>query len=207
MNIAIPGVARLTDTELVAKSLHIETSLTTNVATFATPAPSVANLSTARATLTTAINRATDGGRELVRLKNVAATEVRDLLTKSCAYVNGIAQGDLTTIALSGFDARRAPKPLGILDAPTGVVLSINGNTGELKVRWNARYGAKSYNVMATKDNPSDPAAKWELLDSVGKARTILTGLTPGAFYSVAVIALGSAGESAMSEPATSVAP
>lgn len=206
MNTAVAGTSKLNADELISKSLHVETMLTANVATYATPNPSVVQLAAGRSALSTAIANAMDGGRELVRLRNEAARALRLLLTREAAYVNGIAQGDADKIGLSGFELRKTPSPLGLLAPPSGLVLVMTGVQGSLKARWKARYGAGSYNVFFTSGNPSDPKTTWDLAGVTTKANFVMDGLTPGTFYAFAVTAVGAAGESGMSEPAVSVA-
>ncbi len=206
MEKAVAGISKLNAEELVVKSLNVETMLTTNVATFATPKPTIVELSAARTALTTAINNALDGGKALNVLKRERAKELRDLLTLEVDYVNSVAKGDLSIIALSGFASAKKPSPIGPLVAPDGLVVYITGVSGELGMRWHARYGAKAYNVFMTKGNPSDPNAVWELVGQPTRARFIQDGLSVGSVYSFAVTAVGAAGESGKSEAAASVA-
>jgi hypothetical protein len=206
MEKAVAGTSKLNVEQLVVKSLNVETMITAHVGVFATPKPTIVELSTARTALTTAINNALDGGKALNVLKRERAKELRDLLSLEVDYVNSIAKGDVSIIALSGFAPGKTPAPIGPLVAPDGLVVFFTGVEGELGLRWHARYGAKSYNVFQTKGNPSDPGAAWELVGQPTRSRFTVDGLNPGTFYSFAVTALGAAGESGKSEAAASVA-
>lgn len=203
---AVAGTSKANPEQLVAKCLHVETMLTTNVAVFVNPNPKVVDLSAARTALTTAINNATEGGRVLNRIKMQAAKVVRDLLRFEVDYVNNVAQGDISIINLSGLEPRKPNTPIGLLAAPEGLVVELTGKNGQLALRWKGRKGAKSYNVLFTLGNPNDPAAVWVTAGNTTKARFILEDLQPAKFYACAVTALGAAGESAMSEPAISIA-
>ncbi len=203
---AVAGVSKLNPEALVVKSLHIETMLAASPLVFNVPKPAIVQLSTARSALITAIDNALNGGTVLTRAKHQAANVVRTLLSYEVDYVNNVAQGDPKIIDLSGFQPQKPRTPFGMLMAPDGLVLELNGKSGQLAARWNARRGAKSYNVLFTTGNPNDPNAVWVTAGNTTKARFILNGLKAGTFYACAVTALGAAGESAMSEAAISIA-
>lgn len=206
MEYAVAGVSKLAPDALVAKSLYVEGMLTTNASTFRTPNPTVAELTAARTHLQTAITNAMNGGREFTRLKLEAAKALRTLLTGEAKYVSAVAQGNADIIGLSGFTVNKKPSPYGLLVAPDGMSVRMNGKQGELALRCKARRGAKSYNVYMTTGNPNDPAAEWDLVGNTTKARFTMTQLTPGKFYAFCMSALGTAGESGLSEPVISVA-
>jgi len=90
--------------------------LTDNDGVFASPNPSIAELTAADESLADFINKADKGDHKAVVDRNVQSAIVHAMLNNETRYVNTVANGDQSTILLSGFDASNEPVPHPIPD-------------------------------------------------------------------------------------------
>ncbi|MCI0341096.1 MAG: fibronectin type III domain-containing protein [Planctomycetales bacterium] len=121
--------------------------------------------------------------------------------TYYCAVtaVNSIGESSLSTVILATPDV---PPP-----APTGV--SATAGSASIQVTWSAVTGAASYNVYYDDDasTPWDPspfaAQGGPPVQGITGTSYLLTGLTPGTAYTLAVSAVKPIGEGALSSTVT----
>lgn len=166
---------------------------------FPTLATQVTTLEGATDSLDTAITEAHGGNHEMVALKQIASEEVMGQLAKLCDAINGVAAGDKTLLLTCGLPLRRNGQPYGELPPPVKLVSRLTTTKDRAALLWNGPEGSRAFNVY--KSLASDPF-KWELVGSTTKQRFNVDGLVAGTFYWFAVSALGTAGESSLSEPA-----
>ena len=193
--------ARKIDTDLIAFVRNVITLMTDNTQ-YPTPTPSLAALTTSVNAFETAVHEALDGGKIIIATRNAARVELLALMRQLAAYVQASCNADLLALIGSGFDAVRAPSPVGVLPAPQNPRLGLTGKSGELMLRFDRVNNASNYSVQTA------PAATgpWED-DGISTAtRVLIGGLTPGETLWTRACANGSAGASAWSAPATAMA-
>lgn len=196
---AIAGVRKLNATGLVAKALFVETKMTGN-ANFTTPVPPIATITTARGALETAIVVAMDGGKTAHLDKRMKEAALILLLIEEAGYVTSVSGGDEAKIISSGFDVRKVPTPIGVLDAPGDLRASLTEFPGQARLRWNSVYGGYTYIVYRKPDGAED--SEFVAVATVTRANYLDEGLATGKFYWYKVVAIGAAGPSPASDPA-----
>ncbi|MCB0810444.1 MAG: fibronectin type III domain-containing protein [Flavobacteriales bacterium] len=192
------GLTGQNATSLVAyaQALHDKVKGNPN---FATPTPAMADLETAIGTLATT-NAAVDANPGPVehQARRVAMAAVEGLVRQLAGYVQAISAGDADIILSSGFAVRRKGSPIGELPRPTKLESLLTNTTGRGSLRWQAEYGADLYHVFMSESN--EPF-NWQLVGATTKSRFNADSLEPGKFYWFAVTAIGTAGETSLSEP------
>jgi hypothetical protein len=194
------GFAREVDTVLIAFTRNVVTLMTNNTQ-YPAPTPTLAVITDSVDGFETKVHDALNGGRIIIATRNAARFELLSLLRQLAAYVQGNCGGDLLALLGSGFEAVRAPSPVGVLPAPQNVRLSLTGMSGEMLVRFDSIKNAVNYSVEVAKslEGPWDPQ------DPSTSARVTVEGLTPGQTYWVQVCANGSAGSGASSSPVSAM--
>jgi hypothetical protein len=193
--------ARKIDTDLIAFTRNVVT-LTTGNDHYQTPSPALTVITTAVNALETAVHDALDGGKIAIATRNAARAEMLSLLRQLASYVTGNCNADLVVLLGSGFDAVKAPSPVGVLPAPENLRLSITGISGELFLRFDRVYSAANYSVQVA----TSPDGPWQDQALSTSTRVTLTSLTPGKVYWARAAANGTAGTSGWGGPATAMA-
>jgi len=169
---------------------------------FPTANSALATLMTAISELESAYNEARLA-RHAARLKTQmrkAASAALDSTVKQVArFVEISAAGDPRKLTSSGFEVRTAKAPVGQLDEPENVGVTINGTLGEVRLRWKHVRGASTYLIQRSSD--PDEAAGWMQVAVSTRAKTILTGQTRGTRFWFRVCAVGAAGMGPWSKP------
>jgi hypothetical protein len=195
------GFVRLSDAALNDFGITVVTRMTNN-SSFPTPAVSMAALTAANEALTAAIAAAAQGGKQLTAAKNAAREVLVELLRTQAAYVQSVAQNDLTVILSSGFDVNRTDRTRHVLPKP--VVLNIdNFASTQLMVRLGAVDNARSYEFRTRVGS-----AEWQNAGVFTKSRgVLLENLTPGTTYDIQARAVGgTTGYSDWSDPVSRMA-
>ena len=203
MKIIKAGLTGLKAANLVAKSAHVEEAMTDNV-NFATPTPSIADLTAARLALTAAIIEAQGRASAAITTRNEAAKTMARLITALSRYVNS-ATDDVSIAVTSGFSLAKLPDPVEQLDAPTNYVGGRGNLAGEIKLRWKGVRGARMYQTYICEGDPSTDGV-WRPAGMSSKGRITITGLITDKLYSFKTAALGVVGEGPLSEIATAKA-
>ena len=199
------GLTGLTATELVAYAQSIHDKMNGN-ANFPTPAPSLADLQTAIDTLAAA-NAAVDanGGRTEHLNRTNAVNALKNLLRSMSGYVQATSDGDGDIILSSGFEVVRRATRIGKLPAPIDLLAKLTDFHGQVRLNWSPVHGAHLYQVYMNPTDPNDEGA-WVSVGSITKSEYLVEGLETGRFYWFRVNAIGTAGESPMSDAAQSLA-
>lgn len=192
--------ARKVDTALIAFVKNVVTLLAG--LTSQSPSPSLATITTSVSAFETAVHEALNGGKILIGARNAARNELLALMRQLAYYVQGNCAADVQNIIESGFDAVRAPSPVGTLPAPQNLRLDYNGMSGELLLRFDRVNNAANYSVQ-TSESPNGP---WEDQDLSTSTRVTIGDLTAGKVYWARACANGSAGASEYGGPATAMA-
>ena len=199
MRAAKAGITGLTPTEVVAKSLLVETKLTGNP--HFVPEPTIAALTAQRAVVEAAIVDSAGGDHAKVYARNVEVAKLKAMLVAEAHTVTAQAQGDVVKILSSGFEARKLPEPFGPLPAPEAVEARTGDKPGEIKVQCGPVKGAHYYHWYINSENPDDQAL-WQLFSVGSKASFVASGLRPGGRYWFSVEAQGPLGAGPLSDPA-----
>jgi hypothetical protein len=195
------GFAKKIDTDLIAFVRNLVTMMTGNPK-YPTPIPALTVVTTSVNAFEVAVQDGLDGGKIAIATRNAARVELLSLIRQLAAYVQTNCEADLVILLGSGFEAVRAPSPVGVLPAPANQRLDYTGNSGELLLRFDRVVNADSYSVEVA----ADPAGPWEHQTVTTNTRAIVDGLTPGKVCWVRACANGSQGPSPWGGPATVMA-
>ena len=193
--------ARKIDTDLIAFVRNV-IALMTNNTQYPSPTPTLETLTNSVNAFETTVHDALDGGKIAIVTRNAARVELMALMRQLAAYVQASCNADLLALISSGFDAVRAPSPVGVLPAPQNPRLGLGAKSGELLLRFDGVNNAANYSVQTA------PAATgpWQDEDLSTSARVVIGGLTPGQTLWARACANGTAGASEWSAPATAMA-
>jgi hypothetical protein len=195
------GFARKIDTDLIAFARNVITLMTGN-AQYPTPSPTLPTITTSVDAFEVAVHEALDGGKIVIATRNAARVELLSLVRQLAAYVQGHCGDDLVNLIGSGFDAVRAPSPIGQLPAPQNARLLLTGMNGELSLRFDKVYNAANYAYQTA----TDDVGPWTDHALSSNTKVTLDGLIPGKVYWARVRANGTTGPSEWSNPATAMA-
>lgn len=181
----------------------------TGNATYATPNPPLATITTAITNLSAATAEVV-AARKTLEAK-VAAVELAEAnldatLTQLGNYVENISNGDEAKILSAGMDVRKDASATGALpDKVASVNATIGDSAGEIDLSWDKIEGAKSY-VVETALSSMDPL-EWKHMVVSTRSKAEVGTLKSGASYHLRVAAVGSAGQGPWSDPVVKVAP
>ncbi len=171
---------------------------------FPTPTPPLAGVQTALDAFTNSVADAANGGVTLTSIKNDKRAALVLLLRELASYVQVACKGDLTILLSSGFPIQKPQRnPIGVLPAPTGLVVSLGSRTGELNASATPVPGAAIYNWRVT--TAAQPNVVVQSAQTTA-ASNVFDGLTPGVVYNIQANVVGSAGPSDWSDPAPQMA-
>ncbi len=186
------------DGQLILDINDIITGMTGN-ASYPTPSPTLAAVTAALNTFTTALSNASGGGVVLTSAKNAARAGLVALVRELANYVQVACKGDITVLLSSGFPIQKPVRnPVGQLPVPSNLTVSLGTYTGQLNASASPVFGAAVYNWRLT-----TAAAQTTVVQSAQTtaASNTFTGLTPGIVYNAEVNAVGAAGPSDWSPP------
>jgi hypothetical protein len=174
---------------------------------FTNPVPSVATLTAQADGLETAYNEA-----QAARLASKSKTTIQDdqnvavdlSVAQLASYVDSASGGDATKIESAGFATRATPTPVGELPAPTDVQVLPSEHSGAAEVKWKSVYGAKAYAIERAPDGDN---LSWAVIGTSTKKQASLNSMASGTKYWFRVAAIGTAGQSAWSDPVPMFAP
>jgi hypothetical protein len=191
------------DALLITDTQTILTAMTGN-ASYPTPNPTLAEVSTGLNDFITALANAADGGVTLTAVKNDKRAVLVGILRDLANYVQVTCSGDLTVLLSSGFPIQKPQRnPIGVLPAPVNLTFNLGSLTGELDAVVPPVFGASVYNWRLTASNA--PTVVLQTAQTTG-GRTTFGGLTPGVVYVAQVNAVGAAGPSDWSQPVSKMA-
>lgn len=195
------GLTGLKPSDLIAKCKSVEDKMTDNPL-FPTPVPAIADLTAAREELQGHYQTALFGDREAIARRRSQEKAVGDLLRRIAAYVQAIAQKPEDVLS-AGFDVRQpAAPPRSFLARPAGLEARRADREGRVELKWDRVAGSSQYLVEMTLTDPVQAETRWTITGYSSRSRHEVTDLEPGTYYWFRVLALGSAGKSAFSDPA-----
>jgi hypothetical protein len=197
----------LSTTEKVAKARQIVSALTGN-ADFATPQPSLAQVTAAADNLETAYAEAQTARQTAVTKTSIMRDRedaLEGILRQLAAYIESVSGDDDTKILSAGVSVKSPTIASSEVTAPTGLSTSQGDHDGEIDLTWDKVRNAKSYIVERSSDPPSATSWKHETVSL--KSSATISNLTSGTRYWFRVAAVMSGGQSGWSDPSTKIAP
>ncbi|HMC97449.1 MAG TPA: fibronectin type III domain-containing protein [Flavobacteriales bacterium] len=199
------GLDRITPSALLVKARNMVTQMTGN-ASFTTPVPPLATVTTAGDALEAAINAhdLNPGPSELID-RNLAFENVKGLLVDLSGYVQAASGGDLDKIKSAGCAVRKSNSPIGQLPAPRKLLAITTRYPGRIEVQWGGVRGRNTYSLEICVGDPN-VEANWSLLALTSKNRYTADALESDKVYYFRVTAIGAAGASPVSDQANAKA-
>lgn len=200
---AINWLTTDSDVLLINDTRVVLLGLTNNTAIYPAPVPTVADTQTALDNFSAAVAATADGGPSATAKKNNLRLILVGLLRQLASYVGVACKGDMTNLLLSGFPIQKPTRaPIGILPAPQNLTVAHGALSGSLDAGVNPVFGAATYNWTCT----AATAGAVPLTGQSTAASFTFSGLTPGVSYTIAGNAVGAAGPSNWSNPASLIA-
>ena len=189
-----------TDPQLITDVGGIVSALTGNP-NYPNPSPTLAIVSDALKAFEVALSETSLGGILLTLTKNAKRAELVSLVRQLANYVAATCNSDLVTLLGSGFPIHKPTRnAIGHLPTPNMPVLKHGARSGDLEAKTKSVPGVFIYNWQLTL--ASVPEKTLRTMQTTG-ARITFSGLTPGQIYSVKVNAVGAAGPTDYSGPAS----
>ena len=194
---------------------RVQNGIYTNASVFATPPVTLVDFT---AMLTLFLQAAAEYEQYGITKRTaymVAKEDLIEMLDTLVAYVNGIADGDVSIIALSGFDpSREVSQPSQPLPKIENYTAKRSDNAGEIVVSIPAivGYGVVTYCCICSEEvpltnftfingkfviNPDDPRVYQDFNKT---RRKVFSGLTPGKVYYFYVFAINTVSVSPFSD-------
>ena len=202
------GLSKMPIADKIAKAKMIVKKMTGN-ANFTTPVPPLLDV-TARTTKTETAKTNADAAKatsiEMTALLHQEEKELDLILTKLANYVEVEANDDAAVIESSGYTPASKGTPVGTLPQPQNCGITTGDNAGEVDPSCDNVKGAKTY---VWQINIVDPVKEGDWKDAITttKSTCIIPNLVSGSRCWVRVAAVGAAGRSAWSDPATKIVP
>jgi len=196
--------AKLPANELPDFTTGVVTGLTNNATVFANPPVKPTDLGAGNQTLLAANAKAVNGGTDDTNARDAAFNAVVGMLRQLAAYVEDMAKGDASVIAMSGFKVvQRGPSPRQPL-AKTVIEAILNEVSGQLLLRLNPQSNAFGYEGRMS----TDGGKTYQPIGTFPQARRVVVpNLTPGTTYTFIFRALGgSTGAGDWSDPVSHMA-
>ena len=192
----------------IAKAKMIIKKMTGN-ANFATPNPPLVDVTASITAAETAKTNADAAAETATELKTIEHQEEKALdliLTKLANYVEVEANDDAAKIESAGMTPASKGTPVGTLPQPQNCGITTGDNAGEIDPHCDNVKGAKTY---VWQMNIVDPVKEGDWKDAITstKSTCIIPNLVSGSRCWVRVAAVGAAGRSAWSDPATKIVP
>jgi hypothetical protein len=109
------------------------------------------------------------------------------------SYVQVKSNGDASDILSGGFSTQKSPSPIGYLDPPSGLLVTLGVNAGSMEVTWFAVKKTRGYLLQHAEGVQGDENPDWTL-EVIGKPKKILTDMKLGTSYLFRVATLGGKG-------------
>jgi hypothetical protein len=202
------NLSKLSVEDKITLGNNIKSSMTTNVAVFATPNPTmtaygvlITNLTTKNATAVSLRSQLTSAMNDRDEAEKAFDAGSAQL----ASYVDNTANGDPVVIGKAGMGVRGAGAPVGVPSQVGDLSLTAGDNDGELDAQWDPANGAKTYEIQTSPDPVT--STSWTGAPTVTKSKAGLLGLPSGTRVWVRVRAVGAGGIGAWSAPTSKIVP
>ena len=200
------GLANLPVPDKIQFGRQIVQSMTGNPV-FLNPEPDLAALTLCSNDLELAYNAAhmaRQSAKAKTSLQEDCVVNIDRLISQLANYVENTTNGDRAQIESAGFSVRNQPSPIGELPAPEDLQAAPSEHAGTADVSWKPVRGARAYLIERA---PDAQALEWDVIGSSTKKEASLNSMVSGTKYWFRVAALGTAGQSAYSDPVPLFAP
>ena len=172
--------------------------------TFAAPVPTLATITASATSLNEAIEACDSGLHSAFSIRAERYETLMANMRTLGAYIQQVSNGNEGIITSSGFEVVGPKTPIGLPPTVTGLAATTNGFPGGAELRWTSLLEkADSYVVYATQTDPATLNAQWEIIGFSTKASFTVENLpNRNQYHWFCAVAVNSAGESAMSDPA-----
>ena len=202
-NLVINGFNKDKVPDLIDNAQLIVASMTTHVAEFPTPLPTLAVVQDGIDELSAAATEAQTGDRMKIATRNLKKSALVSLLSQLGVFVNLKANGVRYIAGLSGFTLREISKHQVI--APTvAPTAQLGERRGWINAQLLHQKAIKTFLWYYTTD-ATKPFEQWELITGEN-AQVIIKDLTPGVTYYILVELLGSRKQRVVSPITTIIA-
>jgi hypothetical protein len=185
------GFARLNNDSLIMFCRNVIAMMTGN-ASYTTPSPTLAIVTTGVDLLNSSVQEAMTGDRIKISARRDARRSLVALMRQLAAYVQGHCNEDVTTLLSSGFQASRRPSPPVVPAVPANPRLEVGPTSGTVVLRHTTSANTANYTVQ-TASSATGPFTDYALVTST---RTVISDLTPGSTVYARARANGSLGAS-----------
>jgi len=202
------GLSHMPIMDKIAKAKMIVQKMTGN-ALFPTTVPPLADVTAQIVKTETAKTKADSAkatSKEMTAIQNQEEKALDSILTKLANSVEITADGDVAIIESAGMTPASKGTPVGTLPQPQNCGITTGDNAGEVDPSCDNVKGAKTY---VWQINIVDPVKEGDWKDAITttKSTCIIPNLVSGSRCWVRVAAVGAAGRSAWSDPATKIVP
>ena len=175
-------------------------ALADNNTIYKTPLPPLADVQLSLDNLSVGIAAMVNGGNAATINKNNLRLVANNLMRQLASYVTVACKGSMSDLILSGFPPQKpARTPVGPMPQPQGLTVAHGPQLSQLVAKVNPVFGASSYSFRLT---PNTPGAV-PVIEQDTAANHMFSKLIPGVNYTIDVNALGAAGVSDWSNPAS----
>ncbi len=184
--------------DIIERVREILGKLVANIATYATPNPTVITINGHVDDLEVSYQAALAGGTDKKAIMRLDRARVMQDMSILQAYIQTTSGGNADKILLVA-DVKKNPSPVGILSFPAKLRAVFGLHDGEVILRWGGVSKRLIYKVQVN-PTPGDET-KWEDLVSTTKNRYVAAGLTSGQMYAFRVATMSVEGLGAWSPP------
>jgi hypothetical protein len=175
----------------IQKAKNIVLKMTGN-ATYTTPSPSLASVTTAISRLETSYEAALDKGITKTAIMRTDELNLDNLMALLMNYVQDASGGDELKILSSGMDVKSKSTSPQALPMPENLKSAKDSDAGEAKLKWSPVVSAKAYLVQSSPT--PDVLESWTFFDACTRADYIAMGLASQTTIWFRVAALGAKG-------------
>ncbi|MFM1876904.1 MAG: hypothetical protein RL266_2641 [Bacteroidota bacterium] len=190
------GLSGLSVTDFMQRCVSIRTAIEDNVATFATPTPTMAELG-AKITLLSERQTAVEnvGGVDNTFLRNEAQTDLHNDMRTLAVYVEGVADGNADIILLSGFQLVGSKGNIGLLQPPNLLRRKADEvGEGKIYLSWNGVTLSIGY-MVSIAPVVDGVIGAWSPSTKAKRLSHTFEQLVSGQLYAMRVATLSSAGQ------------
>ncbi|MDR3652751.1 MAG: hypothetical protein P4L34_07260 [Paludibacter sp.] len=183
------STGKYTDTGLSTKTSYVVEKMTGNTL-FATPTPSLKEITDANTNYMAALGKVQYGSKEDTVIKNNLRAALVVLLKQLADYVQTTSNGDEAVILSSGLDITKKPTTVGVLDKPVNFTVKPGKNKSTIMASCDKVDSANYYEVEFT-ETPVTATSVWRQRTST-KSKMDIDGFISGVEYAFRMCGAGS---------------
>ena len=200
------GYTKNSPNQNLAYATAVHSGIYSDPTDYPTPPVDEATYKAAIDTLSTKIAASLDGGKRAIAERNHQVAVVNKMTAELGHYVEGACNNDTLTFLKSGFQPKSTAKAVKSPLSQWIRTITLGKNSGQLHLVLMAIAAAAAYEVRYAPTVNGTPAAWMTQLVTKTRPAATLTGLTPGATYTIQVRSFNDAtGFSDWSDPVTRI--